>query len=574
MKNISKKENDISIVLCGAAGQGIQTVEKLLVQLFKKSGYYIFATKEYMSRVRGGANSIELRVSSRPVKAFVNRIDILLPFHKDALNRIKNRISSETIIIGDKENLIDGDQDNEFEIIDVPLSKLAKEMGNVIYSNIIITGVLAEVFKIKRDLIASLLEESFQSKGEDVVAKNREAADKGCDIGNELIEAETVQVEVQKDASATDQMIVDGSEAVSLGAIAAGCNFISAYPMSPSTAVLTFLAQHGQEFNVIAEQAEDEIAAMNMALGAWYAGARAMVTTSGGGFALMSEALSLCGVMESPLVIHLAQRPGPATGMPTRTEQGDLMLTMFAGHGDFPRIIYTPGTLSEAFTLTHKAFNVADKFQVPVFVITDQYFVDSYYNIPKFDLSNLDIERHVIKTEKNYKRYQITGNGMSPRGIPAHGDGLVVADSHEHDEEGHISEDHDIRVRMVKKRLKKYEAIAEDVLPPELVGNKHADYLVVCWGSTFHIVQEAIKNLKRDDIAMLHFKQVHPLPGDLVEYFKNVGNLIMVENNATSQFSQLLKLHADVEIENTILKYNGLPFSVEEVESQLKEIIK
>lgn len=574
MNNFPIKKDDISIVFCGAAGQGIQTVEKLLVRSFKQSGYHIFTTKEFMSRVRGGSNSTELRVSSKQVRAFVDRIDILVPLHRDALQRIGQRISSETIIIGDIENLMTKNEENELEIIDIPLSKMAKDMGNAIYSNIIIIGVLAAIFKIKRDLIYSLLKDSFISKGENVVAKNIEAVDKGYEVGEKLLSSKSIQIEVKKDTNLDKEIIIDGSEAVSLGAIAGGCNFISTYPMSPSTAVLTFLAQHSEKFNIIAEQAEDEIAGMNMAIGAWYAGARAMVTTSGGGFALMAETVSLSGAMEMPLVIHLAQRPGPATGMPTRTEQGDLLFTLFAGHGEFPRIIYAPGTLEDAFELTHKAFNMADKYQVPVFILTDQYFVDSYYNIPKIDVSQYKIEPHIVKTDVNYIRYAFTDSGVSPRGIPAYGAGLVVGDGHEHDQEGHISEDHDNRISMVNKRLKKYDSIVNEAIPPALLGGEDNKNLVICWGSTYHIVREAISKLGRDDISMLHFKQIYPLHPDTPNLFKRAKKLIIVENNATSQFSQLLKLYADIEIQNKILKYNGLPFSVEEVENRLKELLK
>jgi 2-oxoglutarate/2-oxoacid ferredoxin oxidoreductase subunit alpha len=570
----SVKKNDISIVLCGAAGQGIQTVEKLLVRLFKKSGYHIFATKEYMSRVRGGSNSTELRVSSKQVRAFLDRIDILVPFHKDALKRIENRMSSETIVIGEKEKLIDKEHENGFNIIDFPLSTMANDLGSAIYANIIITGVLAAIFKIESDLIHELLQNIFKSKGDNVIAKNIEAVDRGYEIGEKLSSSKTIQVEVEKNKNLEKEIIIDGSEAVSLGAIAGGCNFISTYPMSPSTAVLTFLAQHGEKFNIIAEQSEDEIAGMNMAIGAWYAGARAMVTTSGGGFALMAETLSLSGVMEMPLVIHLAQRPGPATGMPTRTEQGDLLFTLFAGHGDFPRIILSPGTLKDAFELTHKAFNLADKYQVPVFVLTDQYFVESYYNIPKIDVSQYKNEQHIVETDVNYKRYAFTDSGVSPRGIPAHGTGLVVADSHEHDQAGHISENHDIRTKMVNKRLKKYDSIVKEAIRPTLLGDEDNTNLVVCWGSTFHIVREAIRNIGRDDVSMIHFKQIYPLHPETPNIFKKPKKLIIVENNVTSQFAQLLKLHADIEIENKILKYNGFAFSVEEVENLLQEILK
>lgn len=370
-----------------------------------------------------------------------------------------------------------------------------------------------------------------------------------------------------------EEILLNGAEAVSLGAISGGCNFISAYPMSPSTGVLIFLSQHAEEFNIIAEQAEDEISAINLALGAWYAGARGMVTTSGGGFALMEEGVSLAGMLELPMVIHLAQRPGPATGLPTRTEQGDLELALYSGHGEFPRIIYAPGGIQDLFYLTQRAFNLADKFQIPVFVLTDQYLMDSYYNTMEFKLTEMDIERYTRKTKKNCKRYQLTKNGISDRGIPGWGEGLVLVDSDEHDEQGRITEDLNLRTKMVDKRLKKFKEIKKDEISPELVGNKEYEVLIVGWGSTYYIVKEALENLKDNRVSFLHFKQVYPLPSETEEYLKKAKKVIVVENNATSQFSKLLKLYTGIEVKHKILKYNGEPFFVEELVGKLEKVI-
>jgi 2-oxoglutarate ferredoxin oxidoreductase subunit alpha len=337
--------------------------------------------------------------------------------------------------------------------------------------------------------------------------------------------------------------------------------------------VLAFLAKHGSDFGIIAEQAEDEIAAINMALGAWYAGARAMVTTSGGGFALMTEGLSLAGMLETPVVIHLAQRPGPATGLPTRTEQGDLELALYAGHGEFPRIIFAPGTLQQAFHLTQKAFNLADKYQVPVFVLTDEYLIDSYYNVPSFDLSGVKIEKFVTKTAAGYRRYELAEDGISPRGIPGFGEGLVAVDSDEHDEAGHITEDLELRVEMVDKRLKKLAPIRAEALSPEVVGNQDYKNLLICWGSTYHICKEALTELGRRDTALLHCKQVYPLPPDLVGHLKKARRTILIEGNATGQFGKLIRLHTGVRIDRQILKYSGLSLTVEEIVHQLDALL-
>ena len=560
-----EKKDDLAIVLCGRAGQGIQTVEYLLTRVLKLAGYNVFAAKEYMSRVRGGTNSTQIRVSSEPVRASVDRIDILIPLDRGSVRHVEKRISPETIILAEKEVIgLDPDQTGH-RFVDVPFTEKASEIGDKIYSNVVAVGTIAGLLGLDLQTVSGYVEEFFSSKPDDVVQKNLIAVREGFNIGQGLVTSGKIRIEMSHDADVKDQILVNGSEAVALGAISGGCDFISSYPMSPSTGVLAFLAGQAKNFGIIAEQAEDEIAAINMAIGAWYAGARAMVTTSGGGFALMTEGLSLAGILESPIVIHLAQRPGPATGLPTRTEQADLELALYAGHGEFPRILLAPGKVEDAFYLTRKAFDLADKYQVPVFILTDQYFVDSYYNTACFDLSDEEIERHIVKTDVDYRRYELTANGISPRGIPAFGQGLVVLDSDEHDEAGHMTEDLDLRVRMVDKRLRKLELLQNETLPPELAGPEDYRNLVVCWGSTYHVVEEAVRNLDRDDVALLHFRQLYPLPSQTADYLVRAQTTVIVEGNATSQFAKLIKLHAGIDIEKKILKYDGLSFTVEEL---------
>jgi 2-oxoglutarate ferredoxin oxidoreductase subunit alpha len=557
--------DDISIILCGAAGQGIQTIEHILTRVLKLSGYNVFATKEYMSRIRGGSNSTEIRVSSRKIAAYVDRIDILVPLDKKAIAHLERRISPKTAILGEKEKL-----QTDRDIIDIPLSRIASEIGGQIYTNMVGIGVIAGLFECDQQILEGYLTSYFAKKGEEVIEKNKQAVKRGLEIGADLLNSGKIDIYIKKNTKVRDEILINGAESVALGAIAGGCNFISAYPMSPSTGVLTFLSQHSREFGIIAEQAEDEISAINMAIGAWYGGARALASTSGGGFALMEEGVSLSGMLESPVVIHIAQRPGPATGLPTRTEQGDLELAFYSGHGEFPRIILTPGTIEDAFYLTQKAFNLAAKYQVPVFVLTDQYMIDSYYNIPALETSGLKVEKHIVETAEGYKRYRITADGISPRGVPGFGLGLVAVDSDEHDEEGHITEDLDLRVRMVDKRLKKLESLRREAIPPELVGEKDYNTLIVCWGTTYHIVKEAVETLGKEDISVLYFKQVYPISDEALTYLNLAKEMAIIENNATSQFGRLLKLQTGIDMDRRILKYNGLPFSVDEVVERLK----
>jgi 2-oxoglutarate ferredoxin oxidoreductase subunit alpha len=562
---------DVSIVLCGQAGMGIQTVEQLVSQMFRLAGLYVFATKEAMSRVRGGMNSTSIRVGSQPVRAMVDRIDILIPLNKGGISHVKKRLSNQSLILAEKDNFEELPDLGTLNLSDVPFTKIAEGLGNKVFTSIVAVGVLAALFKIELAIVKDFLSKRFGRKGTEIVAGNLAAVQAGYEAGCKLLSEKGIEFNLKPDPKVKDQIFISGAEAIGLGAIAGGCNFIGAYPMSPSTDILQYLAKNAEKFGIVVEQAEDEIAGINMALGAWYAGARGLANTSGGGFALMAEGLSLCGMTEVPLVIHLAQRPGPATGLPTRTEQGDIELALYAGHGEFPRAILAPGDMTQAIEYTRLAFDMADKTQLPIFVLSDQYLDDTSYNIAKPDVSGYKVQHQFIKTDKDYKRYLFTDNGLSPRGIPGFGDGQVVVDSDEHTEDGHITEDLDIRIKMVDKRLKKHKLLEELTLEPTLWPNVNYKTLVICWGSTQPVVQEALKELGRDDVAMLHFGQVWPIHPKVDEYVKKAKKVICLEGNATGQFAKLLKLQRDIKIDAKILKYNGLQFSVEEVVELLKK---
>jgi 2-oxoglutarate ferredoxin oxidoreductase subunit alpha len=569
---ISRFNDDVSIVLCGEAGQGIQTVEHILTQTVKLSGYHVFSTQEYMSRIRGGSNSTLVRVSSNRVSAPVDRIDLLIPFSPGAVRHVQKRISSGTILLGEKKMY--GNEAQDERAVTVPFSEIASEVGGSIYTNTVAVALLAGLLSVEREVFNQYLKNHFAGKNETIIQKNLEAARRGYDVSDELLGSGKIQIDLVKHKEVREDILIDGVEALAMGAIAGGCNFLSFYPMSPSTAVAVLLAEHSKEFGIVVEQAEDEISAMNMGIGAWYVGARGLASTSGGGFALMVEGLSLAGMIESPMVIHIGQRPGPATGLPTRTEQGELLFALSAGHGEFPRIIFAPGTIEDCFYLAQKAFDLADRYQVPVFILTDQYLLESHYNIPSLDPARIPLQKHFVETRQGYKRYELTESGLSPRGIPGFGEGLVVLDSDEHDEEGHITEDLDLRAKMVNKRLKKLDLIRTEAIPPELVGPKNYKTLIIGWGSTYHAIREALKKLNRDEAAFLHFKQVYPLHSNTVDYLKKAKKKVIVENNATGQFGQLIRMQTGFDMDRKILKYNGLPFSVEELQERLKPVLE
>ncbi len=565
MKHFS---GDISIVLGGAAGQGIQTVEAMLVSVLKAEGYRIFASKEYMSRIRGGSNSTEIRIGRREPKAYVNRIDFLLALDKAVVEHLASRIGTHTIILGEREKI--GRED--IHVIDVPFTRLSAELGNPVFASTIAVGAVLGMLGAEPGPFEEYLRSHFARKGDEVVVKNLEAAAKGMDLGKHIAFMEGFEVTLKKDMSVCDELLLDGNTALGLGALAAGCNFISSYPMSPGTGVLTFLAGKGREFGVVIDQAEDEIAAINMSIGAWYAGARALVTTSGGGFALMCEGVSLSGMIETPVVVHIGQRPGPATGLPTRTEQADLNLVLYAGHGEFPRAIFAPGTPEQSFHAMQQAFETADRFQIPVFVLSDQYSLDALSTVPKERLELLPVTNHVVETGTDYRRYVLTEDGVSPRGVPGYGAGLVGVDSDEHDEAAHITESASVRVAMHEKRLRKLDLLKANALLPESIeAVKGAKTLVVTWGSNRGVLEEALSHIEDSSVAGLHFVQVYPFhPG--VKKMLARKKVVVMENNATGQFANLLGQELGIEVSERILKYDGAPFSVEEVIEKIRKI--
>ncbi len=557
---------DISIVLSGEAGQGIKTVESVLTRILKDQGLNVFSCKEYMSRVRGGLNSTLIRISPGKVDAWIDRIDFLLPLCPD-LSRLDHRLSSKTVIIGEKEKI-----NTKLPVIDFSFEAIAAAAGDKRYSNAVASGLILSLLSVEASLLENYLGKKFAEKSKEIVDANIEAARQGAEKGTELLKKNIIKLEMSSVSNLAGDILVSGSDAVGMGAIAGGCNFVSSYPMSPSTGVLEFLADQSNEFSFVTEQAEDEIAALNMVLGAWYTGARGIATTSGGGFALMGEAMSLAGIIEMPAVVHIAQRPGPATGLPTRTEQGDLNLALYSGHGDFVRAIFAPGNLDQAFYLTANAFNLADEYQIPVLILTDQYLMDSVYNTPGWDLKCVSVKKHITKTDPDYRRYRYTGNGISPRGIPGYGNGLVCVDSDEHDENGRITEDWKTREKMMEKRMKRLSMLEDKALMPSVHGNPEGDIVVAAWGSQHNMVLSAVKNAGNSRVKYLHFSQVYPLNPRIKELIDGAGKLVLVENNYSGQFGDLLVKTFGRDIDEKILLSNGFPFSTEFLTKKFEKI--
>lgn len=562
-------KEDFAIVVAGQAGQGIQTVAKILSHILKLSGYHVFVTQEYMSRVRGGMNSATIRISDERRNAQVSDIDLFVSLDSMACQHCKRRFSKDTLFLGEK-NLADKNQD----FLKIDFLEIANRVGNRLFANTVAVGSILGLMGVNESVAKNYLQDYFLKKGKEIVDGNTEAFQIGYKNGNHLAFSNDINFEFKENQEVKDDIFLSGAEIVGLGAMAGGCNFCSAYPMSPSTNVLNFLAKYGKDHGVIIDQATDEIEGVNMALGAWYAGGRALVNTSGGGFSLMCETISLAGMIESPLVVHVAGRPGPATGLPTRTAQEDLNLVLYAGHGEFMRAIFAPGTAMQGYEIMAKAFDVADSFQVPVFVLTDQQFMDSMFCIEKKDFKVQLCDNNISETDENYKRYELTESGVSRRGVPNYGEGLVCVDGDEHDEEGRITEDMQyLRKEMMDKRFFKRKELLEEVaLVPTTENFEKSEKVIVCWGSNFNVVKEAIEKSGRDDLGFVHFSQLFPFHEKTKEMFAEDKEFIMVENNASGQMADLIEKELKVRIEKRILKFNGEPFNVEELRDRFVEI--
>lgn len=559
---------DYSIKIGGEAGQGIQTIGYTLARVFSTAGYNVFTHQDYESRIRGGHNFFQIRFSDKPVRASADRIDVIVALDKESILLHEKELAENGFIIYDSSALKQKHEKPNF--LDIPFGSLALEHGGSrIMANTVATGAVVGMLRLTLNILIGIIEATFKKKGEDVIRANINAARSGYDFAVK----QCLQCSFAPAPFSNPRMLIAGVDAIALGAVASGCKFYSAYPMTPSTGIMNYLAGKSKEYGIIVEQAEDEIAAINMVLGASFAGVRAMTGTAGGGFALMVEGLSLAGMTETPIVIALGQRPAPATGLPTRTEQADLFFAIHAAHGEFPRVVYAPGTPEQAFLLTNKAFDMAEKYQIPALVIFDQYLADSEWTYDGFDLSAVRFRDYRIRGDEfrkleSYKRHAFTDTGISPFGVPGDSKHPVVTDSDEHDEEGHIIEDAETRIKMVQKRLlKKLPLIREEIEPPLLYGSDQPEILIAGWGSTYGVLREVVDILSRDkSIALMHFSEVYPFPSaeksDYLKVLRDASLSICIENNATGQFARLVRAETGFEFKYRINKYDGRPFTV------------
>ncbi|MDB1940178.1 2-oxoacid:acceptor oxidoreductase subunit alpha [Clostridium tertium] len=555
---------EYNILIGGSAGQGLDTLSDFLERSIKKFGFYVFSNKDYMSRVRGGHNFIQIRFGENKIYSHKNELDLILALDENTISYHKDRLKDDGIIISDKSIK------NEYKkIIKLPLIETAKGLSLSKAFTSVAAGVILKYFSIDLENI----DKYFSSKlSEDIRNKNIQAVK----LGYDLIESK----HKMQGNDLSDHILINGNNAIALGAIAGGLDFYSAYPMTPATSIMTYLAKKQVETGMVVDQAEDEIAAINFAIGASYAGARAMTGSSGGGVSLMVEAFGLAGITETPIVIVDSQRPGPATGLPTRTEQSDLSFLLTASQGEFPRILISVRNAEDAFYKTVKALNLADKYQTVVILLTDQYLADSNITIPKYNLNNIEIERYIsngeeLKEDEEYKRYKVTQSGISPRMIPGNSKNQVVlVDSDEHTEESHITEGAEVRNAQMEKRMKKLELIKKDIEEPEFIGKEDLEILLLGFGSTYGALKDAVEELNNqgEKVGALSFGDIYPLPEEgLRKYAKQAKIIINVEQNFTGQLGKLITQETGILMTYSILKYDGRQICGNDIVARLRK---
>jgi 2-oxoglutarate/2-oxoacid ferredoxin oxidoreductase subunit alpha len=577
---------DVALTIAGQAGQGIDTASELLARALVRSGYYTFSYPNLMSRIRGGHNFISVRVSDRQVYSVLAKFNALLAMDERSVNEHRGDMVEGGVTIAECRvssvecrTKDEGPGTRDEGLFRVPMAEIAeKHGGSKTMANVVGLGALLALTGHRLDKLQGLLKERFQAKGDDVVRQNLECCRAGADYVKKN-RSGTCACSLPKQSARTKRLLLTGNHAIALGALASGVRFYAGYPMSPSTSIMEFLAAKQAEAGLVMEQVEDEIAAINMVIGASYAGARAMTATSGGGFSLMVEGLGMAAMAELPVVIVIAMRPGPATGFPTRTEQAELLFAISASQDEFPRFVFAPGTAEEAFYTTNRAFELAAKFQVPAIVLSDQFLSDSFWTVPGFNFSRIkasddfDEQAWQGRPAYSYRRYAVTASGVSPRLRPGFRGQLVHMLGAEHTENGYQTEDAGVRVRMHEKRMRKSEAMSKAVEEPTCYPEETADCVVVCFGSTYGAAREAVDILRQErmSVAMLHLCELAPFPRERVSArLSTVRKVITVEGNSTGQLAALLRRETGIKAHEQVLKYDGRPFNAEALAEELR----
>ena len=583
-------KHTFAIGIGGAAGQGVATPGDIFAKIFSRRGLSLNAYNAYQSIIRGGHTFLTIRTGSERVTNMGDRIDLLIPLNQDSMDRHLNLLRDGASCIYNADTIKPGFAANGVQLCPLPVSQLADVTRNKVAQNTVAIGAGLQMMGIGFPALEEVLREQFKKKGEAVVAENVGVARAGYDYAAARFTA------FPKPLPKTEKRyaILSGNIAMAMGGAAAGVKFYCAYPMSPSTGVLHWMAAHARRAGIMVRQVEDEIGVINMAIGAAHSGVRAMCATSGGGFALMSEGLGMSAMIETPVVVIDCQRAGPSTGVPTKTEQGDLWQMLGAAFGDYPRVIAAPLDIGDCFKLIPEIFNVVDRFQCPGLVLCDLLLSEGRLSVDPMDLDfNPVIDRGELITSANghgtssevspngnYKRYKITESGISPRAVPGVPGYVHTVATDEHQEDGVLISDeftNPIKRRaMMEKRMRKVAGIEAAVPPPALSGPTNADVTLIGWGSTRGVIEEACELLQEEGISanQLQIRWLVPLHGEaILEILKDARHTIIVENNYSGQFARYLRSETSFVPDGHIRKYDGEPFMphhiVEAVKDQL-----
>ncbi len=578
-----------SFMFAGPAGAGAMVAGKIFAKFCQKLGFSVFANVDYPSLIRGGVNTYEVNFRKDSALCLDDFIDILVVLNQDCFNFCKSRLKENSFTIFDN-NIFKLENKNSFGI---PLTEIAEKFNNV--KNVVALGACLALFGFDLNDFNTVLENVFKHKSKEIIDNNKNAAKAGFDFFTEHYKEKTDKISLENlnklrkklktnselktdlPKNSEKKLLITGNEALSLGAINAGMKFYCAYPMTPASSILHYLAAKEKDAGIVVRQVEDEIAVLNMALGASFTGVKSMVASSGGGFSLMIEALGLSAMAEIPIVIVEVMRQGPSTGVPTQTSQGDLASVLFCSQGEFPRVVLLPGDVEECFYQTINAFNLAYKFQIPALILSDKFIAESFQTVKTFNTKADNIQPFIASAEENFKRYKFTENGISPMSKPGIKNGEFVASSYEHDEFGHSVEDSESIKKMVDKRFNKLEFIKKEIPKPILHGEKNADITLVSWGSTKGTILESIKILKKQNINVNFLQIISAQPfcaEEVKDVLSNSKNIILVENSKTGFMADLVEMHTGIEIKNKILKYDGLPFFPADIVNDVLRLAK
>jgi 2-oxoglutarate ferredoxin oxidoreductase subunit alpha len=574
-----------AIGIGGAAGQGVATPGDIFAKIFSRRGLHLNAYNAYQSIIRGGHTFLTVRTGPEKVTNMGDRLDLLIPLNQDAMNRHLRLLTTGAACIYNADTIKPGAAAEGVQLCSLPVSTLADIARNKVAQNTLAVGASLSMMGVGFQAMEEVLSEQFKKKGEAVVAENIGIARAGYDYAISNLKPFARPVPMTENRYA----VLSGNTAMAMGGAAAGVKFYCAYPMSPSTGVLHWMAAHARKANIMVRQVEDEIGVVNMAIGAAHAGVRSMCATSGGGFALMSEGLGMSAMMETPVVVINCQRAGPSTGVPTKTEQGDLWQMLGAAFGDYPRVLAAPLDIGDCFKIIPEIFNIADRFQCPGLVLCDLLLSEGRLSVDPKDLDfSPVIDRGELITTATpassthgnggYKRYKITESGISPRAIPGVPGHTHTAATDEHEEDGVLISDEFTnptkRRAMMEKRMRKVAGIEASVPPPALVGSHDAEVTLIGWGSTKGVIEEACEILTEQGISanQLQIRWLVPLHGEaILEILKDSRHTFIVENNYSGQFARYLRSETSYVPNGYIRKYDGEPFMPHHIVEAVKE---